>query len=190
MSYTPFNDKLEPIVLRDQFITVRFIDDRGGVSDRTFRVLDIEPLYEIVVNAGRIEGIDLATGEPRGKLLTPDAELKPLVVDKMELAQYRLRILEPVVVEFRLPRVLPRFRTKEAQTYMTPLSRPNLLEFFVYADLVPYLQVYNPSPDPVPMARLVFTGFKYKLELAGRPSGPSTIVTVYGGDPFAGGSTG
>ena len=139
-----------------------------------YRVAFLEPIHPIVKDFGA-----LAAGGDTG-----DQEVSELYMQDGELAQYRIILLDDVEVLIKQPATKERFSTKVGATRLTyqgQFIRPGSHEIFVFEDSpkVKFV-VYNPGLAPIPTSRLMFIGFRYKLERLERPPDRWTAVTIGG----------
>ena len=100
-----------------------------------------------------------------------------------ELAQYRLILLDDVEVLVKQPATKERFSTKVGPTKLTfkdQMLRPGSYEIFVFEDRKVKFKVYNPTNEIQPTARIMFLGFRYKLEKLDKAPERWTAVFIGG----------
>jgi hypothetical protein len=104
-----------------------------------------------------------------GAVLLDQSLQIPLEMDDNHLAQYRWLVQDDIRVTLKQPRATSRFGTKQVVstvTLFTPLVDPcgHLSEFFSFEDEFPFADIQNPTAYALLQTRLLFWGFKYRLQ--------------------------
>ena len=116
------------------------------------------------------QGMVLDIGAINAAATTTDQTLQtPLDLGNFELGQARLRTLDDVRVTVNQPRQTGKFTAKRVQSTVSLPGRINdpcghLSEFYWFKDEYPFVDVLNPTDYNILLARLVFWGFRYKIE--------------------------
>jgi len=142
------------------------------------RVTFIEPIQPIIIDLGPID----AATPTRYPAIGAQRELKELELGEREFGQWRLLVLDDILLEVKLPSALGRFVRKAGSTLVSRLSlaRDQLTEIFTYKDIVPTVTPFNPRFEPMEMARIVVYGYRYVIEPLDRPPKEYTVIPVYG----------
>lgn len=135
--------------------------------------LDRYYLYRVLMREGILPSSTMmrdfgAIGAAPAVLLDQSLQV-PLEMDDNHLAQLRWFVQDDIRVTLKQPRATSRFGTKQVisqATLFTPLVDPcgHLSEFFSFEDEYPFCDIANPTPYALSQTRLVFYGFKYRLE--------------------------
>ena len=102
-----------------------------------------------------------------------DNEDVNLEVGTMELAQYRMRILDDMQCRLKNPSAVEQWRTLKNKWYLPQFPTSDqeqwlktflwkASEFFVFEDTTPRFDFY--SPVALTTSRVLFSGWKYKLQ--------------------------
>lgn len=92
----------------------------------------------------------------------------PLEMDGAEIAQWRIKLLDDLVLQINQPQNLPRFLAKNARSRITKWGQmfdpfDAMSEIAVFQDEYPYVDVINPTDYTQVTTRVAFYGFRYRL---------------------------
>ena len=110
-----------------------------------------------------------------GAFTAPTSTTAILDMTDGQLGQFRMKVLDDIVVTLMQPQAVSRFGTKNVNARINAFSAryhpdDHLSEFYVYEDDRPFLQVTNPGAVALVQARVAFYGFRYVLS---GPEGPT-----------------
>ncbi|KKM05290.1 hypothetical protein LCGC14_1755670 [marine sediment metagenome] len=128
-----------------------------------YRITGIEPLQPsaaLVLNFGAI-----AVGVP----ITDRTLQTPLELGDFELGQFRMRPLDNIRIRVYQPRAVTKYASKRVVSTVDLHSRitdrcGHLTEIYSYKDEYPFVDVTNPTDYNLLIARVLFWGFRYKVQ--------------------------
>lgn len=154
-----YREVFEPVAQVDQNLYV-FAPSRPKIHG-FYRILFLEPLPEIVHDFSA-----LAAGADTG-----DVEVADLYQDDDNCANYRIFILDDVVLETKQPKALAKWTTRTATAHLDQMHGQyyakrghHLTEVFVWEDEKLYFVVTNPIQYPIKKSRVLFEGYRYSIE--------------------------
>ena len=171
--YIPYKVEFEPIVRSEENIAIPVSRDKM----KYFRVLYVEPVQpiEVIVSLNADE-------------TDKEKELNEIELEDNYAGQWRIASLDLAYAEMYYPRAVPKYVTKNVETYIRPMSMnaPNILEFYTWKDEVPILKVTNPISE-AQVARFAIWGFKYAIEELKEAPKEYTIFPIYSAEYVIGG---
>jgi hypothetical protein len=146
--------------------------------------LDRYYLYRVLMREGLLPMLRDFGALAAGATLLDQSLQVPLEMDDNHLAQYRWFVQDDIRVTLKQPRATSRFGTKQVISQVslfTSLVDPcgHLSEFFSYEDEYPFCDITNPSAYALSQTRLVFYGFKYRLQELRNVADISQITVPY-----------
>lgn len=166
-----FSKNFEPIAKPSENVCIVGAGGKGAV--KYFKVLGIEPLPALIKDFGAITN---------GTSVTSTVD--ELYLNKSQLAQYRMKLIDNVVVKIYQPAANTRSATKSGTFTINQNIAPNdssvefspLTEFYIYEDQEIKFEVINESGSDLSSSKILFAGFKYKLkELEEEPDKYTTV---------------
>ena len=168
-----YKHELEPVVRLEE--NVKLLVPGGEVYGK---VVFAEPIQPQIINLGPITAAStsnpLAVGSTR--------KLSEMELGEEEFGQWRLFVLEDVLLEVRQPSSMGRFLTKNGPTLVNKftISVPQIAELYTYKDYVPTVVPYNYHFKEIDNARILVFGIRYIMEpLTTKPS-EYTVVPITG----------
>ncbi len=112
-----------------------------------------------------------------------------LEVSDNEMAQFRMRILDPMKIRFNNLSSTRQWRTSKSSFTLSqfpPLEEPDFIksymfkasEFFVYKDDTPRFDLY--ADATLVTSRILFSGWKYRIKRIGTAARPAKVIWVSG----------
>ena len=165
-----FKEEFEPVALPNEKICL--LPDK-----KYYRVVYVEQLPVVEKDFGAITA---------GNTLT-DQEITELQMNKNELVQVRIEIVDDIEITVKQPKSVTRFTTKTTTFKINKyVSLTNLSEIFSFEDTPKiYFDVKNISGGDLSQSRIRFYGFKYVLEPLTEVPERATYVPVKGYAPRA-----
>ena len=137
-----------------------------------FKVVDVEPIPSQIVDFGSIN-----SGSSTEK--TTEDMKNYLRLEGDELAQIRIKPLEDVEIEIWQPPTEARYAIANAPGKITIYSKEQHTETYIMADKPFKIRVTNPHGYNLSKSRVVFYGYKYKLEKLEYKPEKYAIVNIY-----------
>lgn len=165
--------EFEPVVRIEE--NVKLLVPGGEVYGK---VVYLEPIQPFVIDLG---GLPAAT-PTQWPAIGASKELNELELGEREFGQWRLLVLDDILLEVKLPAAVGRFVKKSGATQVSRLSlaRDQFTEVYTYRDTVPTVVPLNPNFYNMDMARLMITGYRYVIEPLDRPPRDYTVIPVRG----------
>ena len=143
------------------------------------QVVYLEPIQPETISLGSVSAAD-PTNYPTYRGMT---ELTDLELGKNEFAQYRLFVLDDILVEVYQPAALSRYMLKARPTRISVRSPNNFVELFVFEDKVPTIKYYAVTFRDIANARLLFYGFRYIIKRLEEKPKEFTVIPCSGVPP-------
>lgn len=149
-------------------VNENILDLHDNIADlyRLTGIEAIQPSLPMVVDFVTLSGAAITAGGT-----TRDQTLQtPLELNLNEIGHFRCHLLDDVHLIVYQPRQTGRFGTKRAQSRLQLTSRlrdpcGHLSDLFVYKDEYPFVDIINPGGSDLLVARAIFWGFRYRVEL-------------------------
>jgi len=146
-----YSEALQPVAKIDDVVGLIWATG----ARKTYKVLHVEPLPELVYDFGTIAAQSALT----------ERQIEDLKMGDNWLSQLRMEVIDDIEVLLRQPKAVQKWSTAKAVFKASPYTKPdNLSEFFVFEEGVPFFLVSNPTKTEIALSRIRFKGFKYLLE--------------------------
>jgi hypothetical protein len=168
-----YSPSFGPILLEGMTVTLKGSD--FPPEGKNFLCLAVDALPEYITDFG-----SLTAGT-----WSNDNEDENLELDTNELGQLRMMVLDDIRLRLKNPAPVAKWRTAKTTFYLPQFPTESgedwykeylfrLSEIFYFEDTTPRFDLYSAST--ITVARIKFTGWKYKLESITQP-GQFTILT-------------
>jgi hypothetical protein len=155
-----YNPTFSPILLEDMTINLKGSD--FPAEGKNFKCIGVDALPEYIKDWGSLTAGTWST----------DNEDENLELDTNELGQLRMMVLDDVKVRLKNPAPVTKWRTAKTTFYLPQFPTTadedwmkeylfRMSELFYFEDTTPRFDLY--SAATVTVARVLFTGWKYKL---------------------------
>jgi len=155
-----YDSEFLPILELNHTVTLKGSD--FPAEGKSFRCTAVDALPEYIKDWGSLTAATWST----------DNEDENLELDTNELGQLRMMVLDDIHVKLKNPAPVAKWRTAKTTFYLPQFpTEPGqdwykeylfrVSEFFYFQDTTPRFDLY--SATTVTVARVLFTGYKYKL---------------------------
>lgn len=171
-----YKEAFEPIVRIGENVKLALME-----SVKFGRVRYVEPIQPQIIDLGPIPAPSTPAEIPKPG---SSRELTELNLGDMEFGQWRIVLLDDILLEVNIPAAVGKFITKARKTLVSRasniLSGSHFTEVYTYKDTVPTVVPYNPGFYAVASSRILVHGFRYVFEELDEEPREYTTIPVVG----------